>query len=424
MIEIKENDIWIDGVSATSLANEYGTPIFLMSNDHISKKCAEIRESFLNKYEDTRAAYAGKAFLTVAMCQIIEEEGLCLDVVSAGELYTAIRANFPPEKIEFNGNNKSEEELDMAISYGVGRIIIDSSDEISLIEAICNKYNKKIDVIIRVSPGVDSHTHSYITTGNVDSKFGVSLDENIFYSIFDEVMQKERINLIGFHYHIGSQLHENNSYLMATGILLNLVENLYKNRNFLTKEINIGGGFGIRYTEIDNQKDYAYFLDPIMEMIYNKYNEMNQEKPAVVIEPGRSIVANAGVTLYRVGAIKEIPGVRKYVAVDGGMTDNIRPALYESKYEAFVSSNEPKEMVTICGKCCESGDILIRDIELNRPKRGDILGIMSTGAYCYSMSNNYNKIPLLPVVMVRDGEGKLIVKRQTFEELIQREVML
>lgn len=424
MIEIKENKLYIDGVSGEALAETYGTPLFAMSHDYIAGKCEAIRKDFLNKYPLTRAAYAGKAFLTLAMCQIIEEEGFCLDVVSGGELYTAISAGFPSERIEFNGNNKSEAEIEMAIEYGVGRIIVDGADEIQLIDAICKKYNKTIDVLLRISPGVDSHTHSYITTGNVDSKFGVPLEPSIFYAVFDEIMATEKVNLIGFHYHIGSQLHENDSYIMATEILVDLLESVYKERNFIAQEINIGGGFGIRYTEADEEKTYAYFLDPVMALIYGKYETMNWNKPAVVIEPGRSIVANAGVTLYRVGTIKNIPGVRKYVAVDGGMTDNIRPALYQSPYEFHVDSNGPKETVAICGKCCESGDILAKEVAVNQPKRGDLLAVLSTGAYCYAMSSNYNKIPMLPVVMVKEGKEKLIVKRQSYEDLISREIKL
>lgn len=424
MIEIKENKLYIDGISGETLAETYGTPLFAMSHDYIAQKCETIRKEFLNKYPHTRAAYAGKAFLTLAMCQMIEAEGFCLDVVSGGELYTAISAEFPPERIEFNGNNKSESEIEMAIAYGVGRIIVDGADEIQLIDRICKKHNRNIDVLLRISPGVDSHTHSYITTGNVDSKFGVPLDPSIFYAVFDEIMGTEKVNLIGFHYHIGSQLHENDSYIMATGILLDLLESVYKERNFIAKEINIGGGFGIRYTEADEEKSYAYFLDPVMTLINEKYDGMNWPKPAVVIEPGRSIVANAGVTLYRVGTIKDIPGVRKYVAVDGGMTDNIRPALYQSPYEFHVDSSGPKERVAICGKCCESGDILTKEVVVNQPKRGDLLAVLSTGAYCYAMASNYNKIPMPPVVLVKEGNPKLIVKRQSYKMLIEREIKL
>src|SRR5665648_927103 len=369
MINTKNGILHVDGCSTVSLAQEYGTPLFIMSEDHIASKCKEIREDFLNKYKNTRAAYAGKAFLTLEMCRIIEREGLCLDVVSGGELYTAIKANFPGGRIEFNGNNKSIEEIEMAIDYGVGRIIIDGTDELLLIESVCRKRVKKVNALLRISPGVDSHTHEFITTGNKDSKFGTPLDPNIFSSVFRSVLSSQYVNLLGFHFHVGSQLHDNESHLKATSMLLDLIHDLKKTYGFNTAELNIGGGFGIRYTEEDDEQSYSYFLDPIMEMISDGFSSIGLPCPAVVIEPGRSIVGNAGVTLYSVGTVKNILGVHKYVSVDGGMTDNIRPALYEANYECVIANrtdgfpadddeaeSEP-ELVTISGKCCESGAI-------------------------------------------------------------------
>ncbi|MEG0662808.1 MAG: diaminopimelate decarboxylase, partial [Anaerovoracaceae bacterium] len=327
-------------------------------------------------------------------------------------------------RIEFNGNNKSLEELEMAIDYGVGRIIIDGTDELALIESVCKEKNKPVKALMRITPGVDSHTHQYITTGNVDSKFGIPQEESVFNGVFEAVLDSKWVDLVGLHFHVGSQLHENDSYLVATGILLELIGKLKDKYGFVTRELNIGGGFGIRYTEADDEKPYAYFLEPVMEKIKEGFAQLSLDMPAVVIEPGRSIVANAGVTLYTVGTIKEIPGVRKYVSVDGGMTDNIRPALYESGYECFVATQEEaQETVTICGKCCESGDILIKDVTVRAPKRGDLLAVYSTGAYCYSMSSNYNKIPLLPVVMTSKGSERLIVRRQSYEDLISRELV-
>ena len=426
MITTENGLLHIDGCSATSLAEEYGTPLFVLSEEHIVAKCREIRDSFLNNYPNTRAAYAGKAFLSLEMCRIIEREGLCLDVVSGGELYTAIKAAFPAERIEFNGNNKSLEEIEMAVDYGVGRIIIDGTDELSLIESVCRERSKKVNALLRISPGVDSHTHEFITTGNKDSKFGIPLDQAIFPTVFRSVLSSQYVNLLGFHFHVGSQLHDNTSHLKAISILLDLVLDLKKTYGYNTAELNVGGGFGIRYTEEDEEKSYAYFLDPMMEMIEKGFHSMGLGTPAVVIEPGRSIVGNAGITLYTVGTSKEIPGIRKYVSVDGGMTDNIRPALYDAKYECVLANraeeNTDSQLVTISGKCCESGDILIRDVLLPVPQRGDLLAIFSTGAYCYTMSSNYNKIPLLPVVMTNKGHSRLIVKRQTYDDMISREL--
>ncbi len=434
MINTENGILQVDGCSTVSLAEEYGTPLFILSEDHIVSKCQEIKKNFLHKYKNTRAAYAGKAFLTLEMCRIIEREGLCLDVVSGGELFTAIKAGFPGERIEFNGNNKSIEEIKMAIDYRVGRIIIDGIDELELIESVCRERAQKINVLLRISPGVDSHTHEFITTGKEDSKFGIPLDPTIFSSVFRSALSSQYVNLLGFHFHVGSQLHDNESHLKATSVLLDLILDLKKTYGFNTSELNIGGGFGIRYTEEDDEQPYSYFMDPIMKMITDGFDSIGLPCPAVVIEPGRSIVGNAGVTLYTVGAIKNIPGVRTYVSVDGGMTDNIRPALYEASYECVLANktnnllcNEEGtegevSLVTISGKCCESGDILIKDVLLPTPERGDLLAIFSTGAYCYAMSSNYNKIPFLSVIMTSHGTSRLIVKRQNYEDMISREI--
>lgn len=331
----------------------------------------------------------------------------------------------------------------MAVEYGVGRIIIDGVDELDLIEEVCRELGKKTDALLRISPGVDSHTHEFITTGNIDSKFGIPLDPEIFSGVFRRALSSQYVNLLGFHYHVGSQLHDNESHLKATGILLDLIRDLKKTYGYNTAEINIGGGFGIRYTDEDEEKSYSYFLDPVMAMIHEAYSQMGLKPPSVVIEPGRSIVGNAGVTLYRVGTVKDIPGVRRYVSVDGGMTDNIRPALYDARYECVLAnrvgsgataaginpgsasgeaSSKESMLVTISGKCCESGDILIRDVRLPSPKRGDLLAIFSTGAYCSSMASNYNKLPFLPIVMTRQGQHRLVVRRQTYQDLISRDL--
>jgi diaminopimelate decarboxylase len=421
VIERKNGRLLIDGCDSEDLARQYGTPLFVVSEGYMEERCRELRESFLNKYENVRAAYAGKAFLPMAMCKFVEEQGLCLDVVSGGELYTAIKAGFPAERIEFNGNNKSRGELEMAVDYGVGRIIVDGVDEPELIEEVCSSLDKEVDVLMRITPGVDSHTHRFITTGGLDSKFGIPMER--VEEIFHNLEGCPHVNLLGFHFHVGSQLHDNTSYLLALDVLMELIGRLKEKYGFQTKEINIGGGFGIYYTGEDDAKPYAYFFEPIMNKIEAGFQELGEPRPTVVTEPGRSIVGGAGVTLYTVGTTKEIPGVRKYVSVDGGMTDNIRPALYDSKYECWSSSQREKETVTVCGKCCESGDILLTDVTINKPERGDHLAIFGTGAYCWSMSGNYNKIPSLPVVMTKEGKSRLIVRGQSYEELISREIL-
>ncbi len=424
--EIKNDTLYFDGCNTVELAKQYGTPLYVVSETAIVEKCKEIRDTFLNKYERTRAAYASKAFLTLSMCKIIEREGLCMDVVSGGELYTAIKANFPAEKIEFNGNNKSVEELELAIDYNIGRIIVDGLDELGIIEGICKEKNKKANILYRITPGVKSDSHDYIVTGKKDSKFGIPLDDEVIFPAIENAINSPYINFMGFHFHVGSQLHNNESHLKALEIALKLIKDTIDKYNYVTPELNIGGGFGIKYTDADDKKPYAYFLEPMMARIEEFSKEMNIKRPEIVIEPGRSIIGEAGITLYTIGTIKDIKGIRKYVSVDGGMTDNIRPALYQAKYEGVIANkaDQPKQdLVTICGKCCESGDILIKDANIALAERGDIFAIFSTGAYGYTMSSNYNKNPMLATVLVKNGNSEIIVKRQTYEHMIANEVI-
>ena len=424
--EIKKNTLYFDGCNTVELAEKYGTPLYVMSETAIVEKCSEIRNTFLNKYERTRAAFASKAFLNLAMCKIIEREGLCMDVVSGGELYTAMKADFPAERIEFNGNNKSVEELSLAIDYNIGRIIVDGLDELSLIEEICKEKGKKVNILYRITPGVKSDSHDYIVTGKKDSKFGIPLDDEVIFPAIEQAINSPYVNFLGFHFHVGSQLHDNESHLKALDIALKLIKNTKDKYDYVTPELTVRGGFALKYTNADNKKPYAYFLDPMMEKIEQFSKELNIERPEIVIEPGRSIVGEAGITLYTVGTIKDIKGIRKYVSVDGGMTDNIRPALYQAKYEGIVANKaeEPKtEVVTICGKCCESGDVLIRDANVADVKRGDIFAVFSTGAYNYTMASNYNKNPFLATVLVKEGRSDIIIKRQSYEHMIENEVI-
>ncbi len=424
--EVKNNRLYFDGCDTVELAKEYGTPLYVMSETAIVEKCREIRETFLNRYERTRAAYASKAFLTLSMCKIIEREGLCLDVVSGGELYTAMKANFPSERIEFNGNNKSVEELELAVDYKIGRIIVDGLDELSLIEEICKEKNKRVNILYRITPGIRSDSHDYIVTGKKDSKFGIPLDNEVIIPAVEQAIKSSYVNFMGFHFHVGSQLHNNESHIKALDTLLKLIKDTFDKFNFVTPELNVGGGFGIRYTEEDDKKPYEYFLDPMMEKIEKFSRKLNIRRPEVVIEPGRSVVGEAGITLYTVGSIKDIKGIRKYVSVDGGMTDNIRPALYQAKYEGLTANRAEEartEVVTISGKCCESGDILIKNAHVPNLKRGDIFAVFSTGAYNYAMANNYNKNPIPAMVLVKDGKSELIVKRQSYEHMIENELV-
>lgn len=423
--EVKDGVLWFDGCDTTQLAKQYGTPLYLFSETDIVARMRQVRESFLNKWDNTRAAYACKAFCTPAMLKIAQREGLCIDVVSGGELYTAIAAGFPAEHIEFNGNNKLPAELEMAVDYGIGRIIIDSLQELSLIEAICKEKGKRMKVLYRVTPGVQADTHDYIITGKKDSKFGLPMDDEIIYPSIQAAIESEYVDFLGVHFHVGSQLFEVRPYLEATDTLLELMKKTRERFGYTMTELNVGGGFGVTYTD-EVRKPYSYFLDPIMEKIDAFCKAEGFVRPAVVIEPGRSIVAEAGMSLYTVGSIKDIPGVRKYVSVDGGMTDNIRPALYGAVYRGVLANKADapaEDMVTVCGKCCESGDVLMRDVKLAEPEKGDILAMFSTGAYGYAMASNYNSNPVPAVVLVKEGQSDLIVKRQSYEDILRNAVI-
>lgn len=423
--EIKDGKLYFDGCDTTELAREYGTPLYVMSETDIIEHFSQLRKEFTDKYPKTRVAYACKAFCNMAMLKLCEREGMCIDVVSGGELYTAIKAGFPAERIEFNGNNKLFEELSAAIDYGIGRIIIDGIGELELIEKICREKNKKVKALYRITPGIKADSHDYIVTGKKDSKFGMPQDEDSLYREVKKALDSPYVEFLGFHFHIGSQLFEKDPYLQALNVTLKHIKNIKEKYGAEVEEINMGGGFGVVYTD-EQRKPYSYYLDPLMERINEFFVEEQMQLPAVVIEPGRSIVAEAGITLYTIGRIKDIPGVRKYVSTDGGMTDNIRPALYQSEYDGIIAgkaSQAKTEKVTVCGKCCESGDILIRDIDMAEPETGDIFAIFSTGAYGYSMASNYNRNPVSAAVLVKEGRSEVIVKRQTYENMISNDVI-
>ena len=424
--EIKDGILYFDGCSTVDLAKQYDTPLYVMSEGDIEDKMREIKTCFLDKYPNTRAAYASKAFCTMAIYKICEKEGFCIDIVSGGELHTAIKAGFPAERIEFNGNNKLPHEIEEALDYGIGRFIVDGLQEVALIEAICKEKGKTANILFRVTPGVAASTHDYITTGKKDSKFGIPLDEDVFFPQVEAAIKAEHINFLGLHFHVGSQLFDNAPFLQALDIILDKVAEIKKRFDYDIKELNLGGGFGATYID-EERKPYAYFLAPMMERIEAFFTELGVERPAVVIEPGRSIVAEAGLSLYTIGSIKDIRDIRKYVSVDGGMTDNIRPALYQAEYEGLVANkaSEPKDdKVTICGKCCESGDILIKDCMITgTAKAGDLFAMFSTGAYGFSMASNYNSNPIPAVVLVKDGKSELIVKRQSYDDMIKNQLM-
>lgn len=425
-MERKENSnhYYFSGYDTVKLAKEYGTPLYVISEDMIQERCREVREVFLKKYPNTRAVYASKAFLTLAMCKIIEREGLGLDVVSGGELYTALKAGFPTENIMFHGNNKSWEELQLAVENNVGRIVVDNLYELEMLETIAKEQQKRVKVLFRVAPGVEGHTHEYIMTGQKDSKFGIPLEPEKIHEIVGQVMTSENLELTGFHFHLGSQLFENDIYIGAICVMMRLAKELKDKLGFNLTELNTGGGFGIRYIDEDQPKPLHFFTDAIMETVKKQCELYHLDMPTVIIEPGRWIIGEAGITLYTIGAIKEIAGIRTYASIDGGLPDNPRPALYKAKYRAVVANKNNQDLsmtATIAGKCCETGDILIWDLKTPQLQSGDVLAVFSTGAYNFSMASNYNRIPRPAVVLLKDGKAEVIVERESYEDLIARE---
>ncbi|ADE56374.1 MULTISPECIES: diaminopimelate decarboxylase [Aminobacterium] len=416
-----------DGCDTVQLAQNYGTPLYVLSETAVRERCREVKKDFLCKYPNTRAVYASKAFLTMAMVRIIASEGLGLDVVSGGEIYTAYRAGFPMEKTIFHGNNKTLEELQLALETGVGRIVADSESELDIIEDAARRRGKRATLLLRVAPGVDAATHQYMATGHTASKFGFPLAGESISRTIQRIKGSENLVLKGFHFHVGSQLQSNRSHCLAVDALIKEMVLFSSDLGFVTEELNVGGGYGVPEHEGEERKPLKYFTEGIMERVIAGCEQAGIPVPAIIIEPGRWIVSEAGITLYKVGSIKEIPGVMTYVSVDGGMTDNPRPALYGAKYWGVVANRADElagKKVTIVGKCCESGDVLMKDVMVtDQITRDDILAVFNTGAYNFSMANNYNRLPRPAVVLVREGNAYVIVNRQDYEDLLSGEVI-
>ena len=422
---VQNDQLYIGGMSCLELAQTYQTPLYVFDEKKKKKNCQEYMKHFKAKENNNRVAYAGKAFLPLHMCRLIKDEGLYLDVVSGGELYTAHKVNFPMEKVLFHGNNKTIEEIQMGLDLGVGRFVVDNYYELDLLEQFCKEKQMKQAIYLRITPGIEAHTHDYIKTGQIDSKFGFTLTNGDLSECLSNFHQYQHLELIGLHAHIGSQIFDVTPFLDEVDIMMRLVKEIQECYDIQIKEVDLGGGMGVYYTKKDQPKTIQQFCEAIIERAAASCEALGIEVPILVIEPGRSIVANAGSTLYTVGSMKDIKDVRTYVSVDGGMTDNIRPSLYQAGYECSIvtkmRTGEPKQ-VTIAGKCCESGDILITDVDIKGIETGDILIIASTGAYGYSMSSNYNKIPKAAIVSVLNGEAQVICKRQSLEELLSLEV--
>lgn len=422
----EQGNLEIGGCDATQLAATYGTPLYVYDEQQIRTKCREFVEAFSNTGFTFQVAYASKAFCTMAMCKLVEEEGLSLDVVSGGELYTALQAGFPVERIHFHGNNKSYDEIVMALDAKIGCFVVDNFYELHMLSQLGEERNEKIAVLLRVTPGVEAHTHEYITTGQIDSKFGFDVQNGQALEAIQFSYESKHLHLLGVHSHIGSQIFETEGFLVAVKRLTGLLGEAKKKLGYLPEVLNVGGGFGIRYVEGDTPQSADTYIKAITDVVRVELTAHEIPLPEIWIEPGRSIVGDAGTTLYRIGSQKNIPNVRKYIAVDGGMTDNLRPALYDAQYEAAIANkmNAPAtEVVSIAGKCCESGDMLIWDVKLPEAAAGDILAVPSTGAYGYSMANNYNRIARPAVVFVKEGEAELVVRRETYAEVVGHDLL-
>ncbi len=422
----EKGHLTVGGMDAVELAEKYGTPLYLLDERTIRGHCRTFQQSIDDNYGGKGlAVYASKALNCKEMCRIIKEEGLGIDVVSGGELYTALSVDFPPEKIVFHGNNKTADEIKMALESGVGRIVVDNLTELRTIEKMANELGKKPGVMIRIKPGIDAHTHNFIRTGQIDSKFGFALETGEAFEAVREVLEQKNVTLKGVHCHIGSQIFEIEPFKAAAEVMLGFIAKVKNELSYEIKELNLGGGFGIRYLKDDDAKLYKTFMEQVSVTVKETCAGLGLNIPFIMIEPGRSIVGPAGTTLYTVGAVKTIPGIRNYVSVDGGMTDNPRYILYQSEYSVAVANkiNEPADYVaTVAGRCCESGDLVQENTKIQIPEPGDILAVFCTGAYNYSMASNYNRVPKPPIVMISEGKSRVIVKRETYEDLVKNDI--
>lgn len=417
----------IGGCDVKELAEKYGTPLYIMDEDDIRNNCRIYADAMKKHYDGNGLIlYASKALSCKYMYRIAKEEGLGVDTVSGGEIYTALAAGFPAERIYFHGNNKTKDEIAFAVSENIGCIVADNENELDIIEEIAKEQGKTVKLMFRITPGVDAHTHDFIRTGQIDSKFGAAIETGAADKLIEYAMKKENITISGIHCHIGSQIFELDPFCETAEIMLGYIKSLKDKYGIEIDELNLGGGFGIKYTEDDTPIDYDKFIEAVSAVVKKSAAEKGIKCPFILMEPGRSIVAPSGITVYTVGTVKRIPDVRTYVCVDGGMGDNPRYILYNSKYDAVLVEKPTAkriEKVTIAGKCCESGDVLISDISMPQIKSGDLLAVLATGAYNYSMASNYNRIPRPPIVMAKSGESKIAVKRETYEDIIKNDLI-
>jgi diaminopimelate decarboxylase len=422
----KQAHLVIGGCDVVDLTEEFGTPLYVFDETTLRQKCREFKDEFTKLYPDTLVIYASKAFLNRALALILKEEGLGLDVVSGGELSIAQSVDFPPENVYFHGNNKTPDELNLALDSGVGRIVVDNLYELELLNKLARKRGIDQNILLRLSPGVDPHTHQHTTTGTIESKFGFPLATGQAEEAVNQASSASNLNLLGLHFHLGSPVSDMEPYERAMELVLGFARGMSQKFEFDLGEFDIGGGFAVPYTAESRVPTTADYSRAVTGKLDSLTSELGLSRPRLVVEPGRGIVAQAGVALYKVGAVKEIPGVKKYVCVDGGMSDNIRPALYGAKYEALVASRSlesGRDIVTIAGKLCESGDILVKDVNLAATRPGDIIAVPVCGAYSIPMSSNYNAVPRPAIVMVNEGRARLTRRRETYQDLMNLDLI-
>ncbi len=422
----QNNHLTLAGMDTVDLAHKYGTPLMLLDENKIRSKCAVYRDA-MRKYftPDSTPLFASKALSFKYIYKIAQSEDIGIDCVSSGEIYTAYSAGFPMQKAYFHGNNKTDDDIRYAMDCGVGHFVCDSIEEVSVVDSIAGEKGINQKLLLRITPGIDPHTHKKISTGSVDSKFGVAIETGQAYELVEKTLALKNVTLCGYHCHIGSQIFEYDPFADAARIMIKFIADTKERFGYEAAELNLGGGMGVRYTEDEPEIDYASNIKSISEIIHKLCGEYGVKMPKILMEPGRSIVGDAGMTLYTAGYLKEITGLKNYISIDGGMTDNPRFTLYQSPYTVLLANrmNEERSYTcTVAGRCCESGDIIQEDVLMPKPQRGDTVAVLTTGAYNYAMASHYNKIPKPPIVMIKDGEDFVVVKRETFADMTANEV--
>ena len=409
------------GYDTVELAEKYGTPLYLMDEDKIREHVRAYKTAMAKYFpQGSMPEFASKAFSCKQIYRIMAEEGIDIDVVSPGEIYTAAAAGFPMENSFFHGNNKTDADIKFAIENKVGCFVVDGEDELSALDRIAGEMGAKQNILLRITPGIDPHTHKKISTGSVDSKFGTAIETGQAMEIVKKALELQNVKLCGFHCHVGSQVFDIQPFTDASEIMLAFIADVRDTLGYTAETLNLGGGLGVRYTEADPEIDYGEKIKEVAEILNSQCEKLGLPVPKILMEPGRSLVADAGMTLYTVGSVKEIMGYKNYVSIDGGMTDNPRYTLYESPYTVVLASraNDEKDYTaTVAGRCCESGDLIQENVKMPKPTRGEILAVLTTGAYNYSMASNYNRVGRPPVVMLNSEQDYIAVRRETFKDI-------